>query len=231
MPLTALATDMQENFKIVLWDIDRVIPYELNSKEHDDKQVDKIASSIMKFGWDQPIVVDASGVVIKGHGRRLAAIKLGKTQVPVLVRDDLAPDQVRAARLADNRVAVGNIDTELLQKELASLNYDLDGIFDKKELEFLVADLGSMNEAAFVGDLDLEVEKQTVETQEKIAAADEREVRLEKAMGFKAIKGKDERHIASFMAQIEAESGLGPAEAFVNFIKGLMALTPEVSHG
>lgn len=216
-----------KDLKIALWDIEKISPYELNAKEHDAKQVEKIAKSISEFGWDQPIVVDKNGCVIKGHGRRLAAIKLGLKKVPVLMRDDLTDDQVRAARLADNRVAVGNIDTEILQKELASLSFDLDGIFDKKELEFLIADLGSMNEKAFVDDLDLEVEKQTAETKEKIAEVDNREVRIDKALGFKAIKGKDERNIARFMAQIEAESGLEPAEAFSHFVRGIMELSHE----
>jgi ParB-like chromosome segregation protein Spo0J len=215
-----------KDLKVVLWDIEKVSPYELNAKIHDEKQVEKIAKSITEFGWDQPIVVDKDGVVIKGHGRRLAAIKLGYKKVPVLVRDDLSQDQVRAARLADNRVAIGNIDTEIFQKELADLNFDLEGIFDRKELEFMDADLGEMDETAFVDDLDDEVEKQNTETKEKIEEADDKEVRVEKALGFKAIKGKDERHIARFMAQIEAESGLPPAEAFVHFVKGIMELTP-----
>jgi hypothetical protein len=215
--------------KIVLWETIAVIPYELNAKTHDAKQVEKIAKSITEFGWDQPIVVDKSGVIIKGHGRHLAAISLGMVKVPVLVRDDLSEDQVRAARLADNRVAVGNIDTDILQKELASLTYDLTGIFDAKELEFLEADLGTINESAFVLDLDEEVAAQSNETSESIDAADEREVRLDKVIGFKTIKGKDERHVAQFMAQIEADSGLPPAEAFVNFVKALMSppLTPQ----
>jgi len=214
-----------KDLKITLWDIDRITPYELNAKEHNEKQIEKIAKSISEFGWDQPIVVDKSGVVIKGHGRRLAAIKLGLKQVPVLLRDDLNEDQVRAARLADNRVAIGNIDTEMLQKELATLKFDLDGIFDKKELEFMAADLGTMNEEAFVDDLDFEVEKQTSETAEKISEADAREVRLDQALGFKTIKGKDERHVARFMAQIEAESGLPPSEAFCHFVRGIMELS------
>ena len=75
--------------KIELWDIDRVKPYGLNAKKHDDKQVDGIINSIQRFGWDQPIVVDANGEVIKGHGRRLAAIKIGLKKVPVLQRLDL----------------------------------------------------------------------------------------------------------------------------------------------
>lgn len=208
---------------ISLRPISEIKPYEMNVKNHDPKQVEKIAKSITEFGWDQPIVVDKNSIVIKGHGRRLAAISLGMTKVPVLMRDDLTEDQVKAARLADNRVAISGIDTEMLQKELASMSFDLDGIFDAKELEFLVADLGEINADAFVTDLDEQVKIQSDETAQKIEEADAKEVRIDKVLGFKAISGKDERAVVRFMAQIEAESGLQPAEAFVHFVKSLIA--------
>lgn len=211
--------------QIDLWDVEKLIPYELNSKIHDEKQVEKIAKSIQEFGWDQPIVVDRNGVIIKGHGRRLAAIKLGYAKVPVLVRDDLTDEQVRAARLADNRVAVGDIDAELLQKELASLDFDLEGIFDKKELDFMTADIGEMNTDAFALDLDEEVAKQSAETMKKIEETDERPVKIDKALGFKQISGKDERFVARFMAQVEAETGKTGADAFVEFVRNLMQPT------
>jgi len=204
--------------KLELWDIERVLPYELNVKKHDPKQVQKIAKSITEFGWDQPIVVDKDGSIIKGHGRRLAAISLGMAQVPVLVRDDLTPDQVRAARLSDNRVAISDIDTDLLQKELASLSFDLKGIFEEKELNFVVADLGEVDFDAFVPDLDEEVRKQAAETLTKIDETDDRDVKLDKVFGFKSIKGRDERAVAIFMAQIEGETGLAGADAFIKFV-------------
>lgn len=214
-----------KKLQIDLWDVEKLIPYELNSKIHDEKQVEKIAKSIQEFGWDQPIVVDCNGVIIKGHGRRLAAIKLGLAKVPVLVRHDLTEEQVRAARLADNRVAVGDIDAELLQKELASLDFDLEGIFDRKELDFMSADLGEMNEEAFALDLDEEVAKQSAETIKKIEETDERPVKIDKALGFKQISGKDERYVARFMAQVEAETGKTGADAFVEFVRNLMQPT------
>lgn len=203
--------------KIELIDLEKLVPYELNSKIHDDAQVKKIAESIKQFGWDQPIVVDKDFVVIKGHGRRLAALSLGMKQVPVLVRDDLTPDQVRAARLADNRVAVGGIDTELLKQELAALDYDLGGIFDAKELSFLEAELSDMNIDAFVPDLNEAVAAQSGESTRKLEEADQRPVKIEQALGFKTIQGKDEQAVAFFMAIIESETGLTGAEAFVKF--------------
>ena len=210
--------------KIEMWQPSRLIPYENNAKIHDQKQVEKIAKSIQEFGWrGNPIVVDKKGVIIAGHGRRLAALKLGLAQVPVVVASDLTEDQIKALRLADNRVALGEYDSDLLQSELASITVDLEGIFDKKELDFLVtADLGEMKPEAFVLDLDEEVRQQAAETTKKIEEADEKPIKIEKALGFKAIQGKDERWVARFMAQVEAETGKTGAEAFVAFVRNLM---------
>lgn len=206
-----------KSMKIELWDIDKIQPYEANVKIHDDKQVEKIANSIQRFGWDQPIVVDKNGVIIKGHGRRLAAIKLGYAKVPVLVRDDLTEDQVKAARVADNRVAMGDIDTEMLQKELQDIDFDLGGIFDAKELDFLKVDLTEINEDAIEDNIVEEMERQSEEMSDHIKTVDSREVRIADALGFKKVRGEDQRPIARFMARIEEETGKLGAEAFVRF--------------
>lgn len=200
-----------------------IAPYANNVKSHDPRQVDKIAASITEFGWDQPIVVDARGVIIKGHGRRLAALQLGMTHAPVWVRADLSPAQVRAARLADNRVAVSNIDSDLLQVELADLDFDMERFFDKKELDFLASDMGTLNEGAFVADLDAALSRQTEETATAVLEAGEQDVAVARALGFKAVKGRDERAIAMFMARLEGESGLLGAEAFMAHIKAVTA--------
>lgn len=214
---------MTTEMKIELWPIEKLIPYELNSKVHDEAQVEKIANAIQATGWDQPIVVDADGNIIKGHGRRLAAIRLNQTHVPVLVRHDLTPEQVRAARLADNRVAVGGIDSDLLKQELATLNFDLEGIFDAKELAFMEADLGKMDIGAFVEDVDLAVAAQVVESAAQVKEVDERQVPLGKVFGFKTITGSDERHVARFIALMEAETGLTGAESLVTFARNFYA--------
>lgn len=201
--------------KIEIWDIAKIAPYPQNVKIHDPKQVAKIAESIKQFGWDQPIVVDQHGVIIKGHGRRLAAISLSMTTAPVWIRDDLTDQQVRASRLADNRAAISNIDSDLFKKEMATLEFDLTSIFDKKELDFMVADLAEFNDEAFVPDLDGALVAAAAETEAMIVAADERPVRIEKALGFKEIKGAAERHVARFIAVIEEQTGLTGADAFV----------------
>lgn len=203
-----------------LRDIDSIFPYEGNVKNHDVKQVAKIAASIKKFGWlGNPIVVNAEGVILAGHGRRLAAISSGLKEVPVQVISDLSLEAQRAYRLADNRVAISDIDSELLQQELGSLDFDMEGIFDQKELDFLVADLGEMKLEALVTDMDEMVTNQSAETSTKIAEADDRDIRLDKAFGFKSFKGRDERHVVRFMADVEETTGLTGADAFVAFIK------------
>lgn len=212
--------------KIELRDVDSIVPYELNSKKHEKAQVKKIAKSIKEFGWDQPIVVDTDGVIIKGHGRRLAAIELGLKKVPVLVRDDLTPEQVRAARLADNQVAISGIDNTLLRKELESLEFDLEGIFDKKELDFLTANLAEIDDTAFVEDLEAAVAEQAQQTAATVIEIDHKEIPIAKALGFKTITVKEEKYVASFVALIEEQTGKVGSEAFVAYAKDRLASTP-----
>lgn len=207
------------DFKVESWDVEKLIPYENNVKIHDEKQVKKIAESIKQFGWDQPIVVDKDGVIIKGHGRRLAALKLGLKTVPVLVRSDLTPDEVNAARVADNRVAMGDIDTELLQKELSLIDFDFSGIFDKKELAFMEVDLTEINPESVEVDIVAEMERQSDAMSENIREVEDSDVRIADALGFRKVKGADQRPIARFMARIEADTGLQGAEAFVTFVE------------
>lgn len=207
---------------IQVWSIDKITPYENNAKRHPKEQVAKIAKSIQEFGWDQPIVVDRAGVIIKGHGRRMAALSLGLKEVPVWVRDDLTDEQVKAARLADNRAAISDIDGELLRKELRDLEIDLTGIFDAKEMEFFTADLGTVNEDVFVENLDEEVEKQAVSTAAKVKEAKEHETPIAKALGFKSVRVRDEKYIAALIAKIESDTGKSGAEGFVEFAKGIL---------
>ena len=112
------------DLKVELWDIERVKPYPKNTKLHPDEQIERLSRTISRFGWDQPIVVDKHGVIIKGHGRRLAALKLGLKKVPVCVRRDLSQDEADAARIADNAVIGMQFDTGMMQEELRRLLED-----------------------------------------------------------------------------------------------------------
>ena len=96
-------------------------PYEKNPRRNDDA-VQYVAESLKHFGWKQPIVIDKDGVIIAGHTRYKAAKKLGQKVVPCLIADDLTDDQVKAYRLADNKVAeMAEWDFDLLDLEIDDL--------------------------------------------------------------------------------------------------------------
>ena len=118
--------------------ISSIIPYEKNPKLHPPEQVTKIANSIKRFNWDQPIVVDSNRVIIKGHGRYLAAKELGMDKVPIIIRTDMSDSKVRASRIADNQSAqsywhIGNLLAEMetlygMDAPLESTGYNLSEI-------------------------------------------------------------------------------------------------------
>ena len=128
----------------VTWrDIETITPYRLNNKTHPESQVKRIAASISKYGFDVPIVLDGSGEIIKGEGRYLASRLLKMDKVPVIVRTDMTPEEVRAARIADNRSALSEFDNDALSIELPSLldeGFSLDDLgFTKVEFDDLMA--------------------------------------------------------------------------------------------
>lgn len=126
--------------EVEMWPIDRPIPYARNPRAISDAAVSKVAGSLKEFGWRQPIVVDAEGVVVVGHTRLMAARKLELTEVPVHVAADLTPAQAKAYRLTDNRVGEeSQWNGALLGLELCDLrdlSADLQVLgFDEAELE------------------------------------------------------------------------------------------------
>ena len=121
-----------------------LIPYARNPRTHSDAQVAQIAASIREFGWTNPVLVDGESGIIAGHGRVLAARKLGLEQVPVIELAHMSEAQKRAYVLADNQLALNaGWDDELLRLELADLSelgFDLGLIgFGEGELERLLA--------------------------------------------------------------------------------------------
>lgn len=113
--------------------IDEIRPYE-NNPRFNDEAVEYVAESIKQYGWKQPIVVDVSGVIIAGHTRYKAAKLLGMDTVPVLVASDLTADQVKAYRLADNKVSdYSQWDNKLLLQELDEIPDDMFTGFDLSE--------------------------------------------------------------------------------------------------
>lgn len=130
---------------VTLWPIDRLCPYDGNPRAIDQAAIDKVATSLRTFGWRQPIVVDADGIIIAGHVRCAAARQLGMVEVPVHVAEGMTPDQARAYRLADNRTSdETEWDHDQLRKELAAMApLDLAAVtgFDQTELDRLLAEV------------------------------------------------------------------------------------------
>ena len=127
----------RRNVKVQSVSIDKIKPYENNPRNNNDG-VDAVAESIKEFGWQQPIVVDENNVIIVGHTRYKAAEKLGLKSVPIVVADNLSPEQVKAYRLADNKTGeLTDWNDKLLQSELDGItNIDMaDFGFDFEEDE------------------------------------------------------------------------------------------------
>lgn len=123
--------------------VEKLIPYVRNSRTHSDAQVAQIAASIKEFGWTNPILVDGENGIIAGHGRLLAARKLGHSEVPIIELSHMTESQKKAYVIADNQLAMNaGWDTAMLTLELADLKdagFDLDIIgFDAKELDKLL---------------------------------------------------------------------------------------------
>lgn len=105
---------------LILININDLIPYE-NNPRINDNAVDAVANSIKEFGFKVPIVVDKNNVIVAGHTRLKAAQKLGLEEVPVIVADDLTEEQIKAFRLADNKVS------ELADWDFSKLEEELNG--------------------------------------------------------------------------------------------------------
>lgn len=109
--------------KVEMVAVERVTPYVSNAKIHPEVQVERLAASIKQFGFVNPILLDADGFVVAGHGRLLAATKIGMKTVPVIRLGHLTADQAKALRIADNSLAEAGTswDADLLESELEAL--------------------------------------------------------------------------------------------------------------
>ena len=124
---------------------DQIRPYEKNAKRHPDRQIAEIAESIARNGFTNPVLIDADGVIIAGHGRYAAAGKLGLTKIPCIRLTRLTPSQVRAYRLADNKLAEkASWDEDILRLEFEAMR--IEGIelettgFETVEIDILFED-------------------------------------------------------------------------------------------
>ena len=142
---------------IVNLKVEELIPY-INNPRNNNDAVDKVAASIKEFGFKVPIVIDKDNVVVTGHTRLLASKKLGLQEVPCVIADDLSPAQIKAFRIADNKVSeYAQWDEDMLKvelEELEEMNFDLDSV----SIDFSDFDMG----------LDLEDTEEGQEQEENI---------------------------------------------------------------
>ena len=123
-----------KEMKIEYLNIDDIIPYE-NNPRRNDEAVDYVANSIKEFGFKVPIIIDKDNVVVTGHTRLKASEKLGLKKIPVIYADDLTEDQIKAFRIADNKVSeFSSWDFDKLGLELEDI--DLEDKKEKEEIEF-----------------------------------------------------------------------------------------------
>ena len=143
---------------IVLKRLAEISPYENNPRKNDEA-VKYVAESIKNFGFKQPIVVDRNNTIVAGHTRYKAAKKLNLKEVPCIVADDLTEEQVKAFRLADNKVA------EKAEWDFDLLFGELDDIcdFDMSDFGFVIADDLEVNDEDFLQDTEITKEKKPKE--------------------------------------------------------------------
>lgn len=137
---------------IVYKKVDDLIPYEKNPRNN-EKSVDKVANSIREFGFKVPIVIDKYNILVCGHTRLKASKKLGLKEVPCVYADELTEQQIKAYRIADNKVAeFTEWDEELLEAELQELgDFDMSEFgefpsFGDEEIELPREDRGTNNQ-------------------------------------------------------------------------------------
>lgn len=150
---------MADKLKIVYKDIEELIPYARNSRTHSDAQVAQIAASIKEFGWRNPVLVDGENGIIAGHGRVLAARKLGIKDIPTLDGSDMTETQKRAFIIADNKIALNaGWDEELLMLEiedLKDLGADISLLaFDPSEIQVTQLDYSVLDDEQIDEQLD-----------------------------------------------------------------------------
>lgn len=171
-------SDVEVKTQIELVELDTLEPYANNPKQHPDSQIEKIQQSIRATGFDVPIVVDGNGTIIKGHGRYEAVTGMDIDRVPVIWREGMTPEDVTAARIADNKTQMETgFDYDTLGNELEQLDDDF-GIetetiseqtaFDQTVVEDLTTDETPDADELFGGD-DEEENDETETTEEPVS--------------------------------------------------------------
>jgi len=151
--------------------VDVLLPYARNARTHSDAQIAQIAASIVEFGWTNPIIIGMDDVIIAGHGRVMAARKLGMHEVPCIVMGHLSESQRRALVIADNKLALNSgWDEDMLSAEIQSL---LDDNFDLKIAGFSENELSSFFDDEKVIDETNKAEQSALQFQIIVECTDE----------------------------------------------------------
>lgn len=155
------------NMEIIYKKTKEIKEYENNPRKNDEA-VEYVANSIKEFGFKNPIILDKDNVIIAGHTRLKAAKKLGIKEVPCIMADDLTEEQVKAFRLADNKVGeIATWDFELLDMELVDIDLDMTAFgfeFDEDEVEIERKDLSDDVEESTVIVVECDDEKELEST-------------------------------------------------------------------
>ena len=194
--------------KVEQWPIDRLVPYAKNSRTHSEEQIAQIAASIKEWGFTTAVLVDEQGGIIAGHGRVLAARKLGMDLLPVMVAEGWSEPQKRAYVIADNKLAMNaGWDNELLKLELKDL--DLNG-FDLTLTGFGLEEMAELFDQA---DFLAETEDSSTNYSRKIEAP------IYEITGVKPQPAQlyDRSKTEQLQAQIEAANLPDDVRAFLNY--------------
>lgn len=149
---------MEMKLKIEYRKVSDLLPYARNARTHSDEQVSQLAASIKEFGFNNPVAIDADGMILCGHGRVMAAQKLHMAEVPTVCLSHLSETQVKAYILADNKLALNaGWDNDMLKVELEDLkdsDFDLNltGFSDDELKDILVEDPTEVQEDNFDGE-------------------------------------------------------------------------------
>ena len=132
--------------QIVNKKVDELIPYK-NNPRNNDEAIPYVTASIKEFGFKNPIIIDKDNVIVAGHTRLASAKELGMEEVPCIIADDLTDEQIKAFRLADNKVAEKSLwDFNMLDKEIEELSKMEDLGFDLKDFGFSDFELSMVGE-------------------------------------------------------------------------------------
>jgi ParB-like chromosome segregation protein Spo0J len=142
----------EQKLTVEMVNISELVPYAKNSRTHTDQQIAQIAKSIKEFGFTNPVLIHKGGKIIAGHGRVLAASRIGQMEIPVIRLEYLSDSQVKALVIADNQIAgMAGWDFDVLAAEIDALNdekFDIELLgFTKDELDDLIGSPDDVPEA------------------------------------------------------------------------------------